>query len=365
MSATISRLAAVRIATVGLVGALLAGTVYAQTADTAVLVESATSGTGQARYAAIDDLGELHQVPATVVPALQKQLGNSDPQVRWRSARALGDYGEQAQAAAPALRTLLADKFPVVQYHAAVTLGKIGDRSDETVHALVTAATGEDGRVARVAIAAIRQLHPGPEKVVGALQKALASNDNAVVVFALEAIVEHGAGAAPFLNEALKHPETCYLACTAIEEIGPDAADTVPALTALLGETKHSHLLIHALLALASIGPAAESAAPQIIPKLEMTTDATVPVAAAYALGSIGAAEADAPLRRAMAKPNAFLQMVAVWSLAKIHPDDARLKQQAVDKLQAGLTNEDPAIQAAAEKGLKLLEPPAEEAPTE
>jgi hypothetical protein len=118
-------------------------------------------------------------------------------------------------------------------------------------------------------------------------------------------------------------------------------------------------------LALASIGPAAQSAAPQIIPLIEHSTDETVPVAAAYALGSIGAADADAPLRHAMTKPNVLLQMVAAWSLAKIHPDDASLKKQATEKLTAGLESDDPAIKAAAEHGLKLLESPSKPAASE
>ena len=120
------------------------------------------------------------------------------------------------------------------------------------------------------------------------------------------------------LNAALKRPKTAYVACAAIEHIGPDAAATVPALTELLGKTRHSQLLIQALLALASIGPAAESAAPQIVPLLEMPNDATVPVAAAYALGSIGAKNADVALRRAASKDNAFLQMIAAWSTRQI-----------------------------------------------
>ena len=283
-------------------------------------------------------------------------------QVRWRSARSLGDYGPLAEGAAPALRGLLAANDPIVQYHAAAALGKIGDRSDETIDALVTAATGTDGRVARVAIAALRSLKPDPKRVIDALEQLLTSDDKVVVVHALEAVVERGADAVPMLNEALKRPKTAYLACAAIEQIGPDASATVPALTELLGGTKHSHLLIQALLALASIGPAAQAAAPQIVPLLETAEDATVPVAAAYALGSIGAADADAALRAAETKPDPFLQMVSALSLAKIHPDDAELKQQAMDKLQAGLKSDDPAIQAAAEKGLKLLEPPAERA---
>jgi len=363
MAALIQRLLALLFMNLVALSALIAAPCFAQRADMASLLQTAASGSGQERYAAIDDLGERHEAADSVVPALAKLLNDSDKQVRWRSARALGDYGAQAQPVVSDLRALLRDKDPVVQYHAAATLGKIGDRSDETVDALVSAATRRDGRVARTAIAALRNLKPGPERVMAALEQVLKSDDRAVVVHALEALVERGADAVPILNEALKRPNTAYLACAAIEQIGPDAAPTVPALIELLGSTKHSHLLIQTLLALASIGPAAQSASPQIIPLLETSTDATVPVAAAYALGSIGAVDADNALRAALTKQNPFLQMVAAWSLAKIHPGDAQLKQQAIGKLRAGLKSDDPAIQAAAEKGLKLLEPPAEEAP--
>jgi HEAT repeat protein len=337
---------------------LIASPILAERPDIASVLKTAVSGSGEKRYTAIDDLGERHEAADLVVPALAKLLRDSDRQVRWRSARALGDYGEGAQSAVADLRELLRDPDPVIQYHAAATLGKAGDRSDETVDALVAAATRNDARVARAAIAALRNLKPDPQRVLTALETVLQSNDRAVVVYALEALVERGDDAVPMLNEALKRPGTAYLACAAIEQIGPPAAPTVPALIELLGSTKHSQLQIQVLLALARIGPAAKPAAPQILPLLETTTDSTVPVAAAYALGSIGATDADAALRAAQNKPNEFLNMVATWSLAKIHPEDARLKQQAIDRLKAGLQSKDAAIQAAAEKGLKLLQLP-------
>jgi HEAT repeat protein len=333
---------------------------FGQQPDTAQLLRSATNGSGQARYTAIDDLGEQHRNASQVVPQLRQLLANTDPQVRWRSARAIGDYGDLATGAAPELRKLLADKDPIVQYSAAVALGRVGDRSDETVRGLVAAVTGQDARVARAAIAALRNLKPEPQHVVAALENALSSNDQAVTLHAMEAVVERGGAAVPLLNEALKRPKTAYVACAAIEQIGPDAASTVPALTELLGKTRHSHLLIQALLALASIGPAASSAAPQIVPLLEMPNDATVPVAAAYALGSIGARNADEPLRRAMSKDNAFLQMIAAWSLSKLHPGDKPALQLAIEKLTQGLKSQDPALRTAAAKSLQMLQPPSE-----
>jgi HEAT repeat protein len=343
-------------------GMLSAAPSQAETIQTAQqLLQKAAMGSGQERYAAIDQLGQNRLEPTEVVPRLQKLLADRDPQVRWRSARSLGDFEESAQSAAADLRKLLSDRDPVVQYQAAVALGRIGDRSDATVEALVKAATGNDGRVARAAIAALRHLRPGPERTMAVLARVLESNDQSVQLYALEAIIERGAEAVPLLNEALKRTQTAYLACAAIEHIGPDAKDTVPALTELLGKTRHSQLLIQALLALASIGPAAQSAESAILPLLETSTDATVPVAAAYALGSIGAKHADTPLRQALAKQNnKFLQMVAAWALAKIHTDDPQLLRQAIDKLAEGLASNDARIRAAAAKGLQALQPPPE-----
>jgi HEAT repeat protein len=296
-----------------------------------------------------------------VVPKLLEFLSDADAQVRWRSARALGDYATHAAAGAPALRQLLTDDDPIVKYHAAVALGKIGDSSGDTIQALVGAATSSDGRVARAAIAALRSLHPDPQHVVAAMKKALASNDDAVVLYALEAVVERGAEAVPLLEEALKEPKTAYLACTAIERIGPDAAKTVPTLTALLGETSHSQLVIEALLALASIGPAAQSAASQILPLMETSTDSTIPVAAAYALGSIRATGADAALRQATTKgDNPFLQMIASWSLAVLHPQDEAQVKQAIDRLTRGLGSNDDTLRAAAANCLQRLDAPPE-----
>jgi HEAT repeat protein len=326
------------------------------------LVTAATSGAGQDRYAAIDDLGERAGDVTEVVPELEKNLADSDSQVVWRSARALGDFGEEAVSAAPKLKELLTNSDAVIQYHAAVALGKVGDKSEETVDALVVAVGASDPRVSRAAVSALRQLKPGPVKAAAALKKAIVAEDQMVAAHAIEAIVEMGPQAAPLLNELLKDPTTAYLAAAAAEQIGPGAAETVPGLVEVLGKTKHSQMDTRVLLALAHIGPAAKSAAPQIVSEMETSLDSTVQVAAAFALGRIGATDADGPLKAAAASDKPFLSMVAAWSLAHLHPEDAALKAQAVEKLTAGTKSDDEAIKAAAEKGLKMLELPAESA---
>lgn len=336
---------------------LAATSASADTAQTKALLEKATSGDAASRYAAIDDLGERAADPEIVVPELVKLLSVKDPQVDWRSARALGDYGADAASAAPALRELLGNSDPILEYHAAIALGKIGDKSEATVDALVEAIASDDMRVSRAALAAIKNLQPGPQKTVPALKKALQSGDPAVAAHAIDAIVEQGKDAVPFINEALKEPETAYIAAAAAEQIGPDAAGAVPALTELLDTTQHSQLDVRVLLALGRIGPAAKPAVPQIISHLEKSADRTVPVAAAFALGMIGDPAGDDALKDAAAKSDRpFLSMVSAWSLAKLHPEDAALKAAAMDQLKAGMQSEDPDLKAAAEKGLKMME---------
>ncbi len=339
---------------------LLSLPVLAAADETASDLSTATGSSGKTQLKAIDHLGEHHENAATVCPKLRQMLKSEDAQVRWRSARALGDYGAQAKDAAGDLVKLLKDKDPIVQYHAAIALGKVEDMSDATVGALVEAAMNKDPRVTRAAIKALRNLKPGPERVTAALKEALKSNDQAATINALEVIVEERGKAVPLLKETLKYPETAYLACTAIAQIGPDAADTVPELTELLSTTKHSQLLIQSMLALASIGPKAQPAESAILPHLEMTTDDTVPVAAAYALGSIGAKDADTQLKKALTKNDPFLHMVASWALSKLHPDDQQMMKEAVAELSKGLTDERPQMRAAAAKGLQMLQAPPE-----
>jgi HEAT repeat protein len=339
---------------------LLSAPSLAAVDETAKLVSIATDGSGKAQLKAIDHLGELRDNASVVVPALRKLIKSDDDLVQWHSARALGDYGALAKEAAGDIVKILNDNDPVVQYHAAIALGKLEDTSDATVAALVEKATSKDARVARAAISALKNLKPGPERVTTALKNALKSNDQAVMLHALEAIVAEGEKASPLLKETLKQPETAYLACTAIEQIGPPAADTVPELTELLGQTKHSQLLIQTLLALASIGPKAQAAESAILPHLKMTTDDTVPVAAAYALGSIGAKDADQPLKAALAKSDPFLHMVASWALGKVHPNDQELMKSAVDDLTKGLASNDNRMRTAAAKGLQSLQAPPE-----
>ena len=360
MSINFLRTQVSRLLKICLVTGLLSTSAGAQQASIADLLKVAIKGNGQQQYHAIDDLGERRKDTKRVVPQLVKLFKSSDPEVVWRSARAVGDYGESARSAVPGLIKLLDNKNSTVQFHAAIALGRVGDKSEAAVDALVERVTDEDGHVARAAVAALRNLKPDPAVVVSALASALKSNDHAVIMHAVEAVIETGEGAVPLLNQALKQPATAYIACVAIHEIGPDAAGTVPGLTALLGDTAHSKVLIEALLALASIGPAAKSAAPKIAPLLQLKEDTTIPVVAAYALGSIGAKGQEPALRAALAEKDPFLQMVTAWSLAKLNPENRADMKEAVNRLIQGLASDDPMVRTTAAHALAMLDAPAE-----
>ena len=178
---------------------------------------------------------------------------------------------------------------------------------------------------------------------------------------ALEAIVEEGKTALPFLKEALKNPDTVYVACAAIEQIGPDAAEAVPELTKLLGKTKHSQMQIQIFWPSPASDPMPRLRSRRLSRCLNRRKMTTVPVAAVYALGSIGAKNSDAELKRAAKKDDQFLQMMAIWAIAKLHPDDQAATKAAIEKLTQALKSNNVAVRGAAAKSLQSLHAPPEE----
>ncbi len=117
-----------------------------------------------------------------------------------------------------------------------------------------------DVKVQREAIRAWSRIHPGPGVSVPVLGKVLKDADPAVRAGALHLLAEAGKPAVPALIEALKHEKAGYWACLVLAEIGPDAADAVPALTDVLTTDTRPEVQREAALALGSIGPAAAKA---------------------------------------------------------------------------------------------------------
>ena len=342
-----------------LIGLPFCSTEHATASEMAELIDSAQTGSAEARYHAIDDLGERAQSVGPIIDALAAMLADDDVQIQWRVARSLGDFGSLANSAVPALVELLETGEPIVKMHCAVALGRIGDESEATVMSLIKLVTHDDARIARVAVAALRSIKPDPTLTVKTLAEALRSDDHAVTSHAIDAMVEAGPRAVPLLKEALLQPDTAYLACVTIGEIGPEAADAVPELTMLLRKTSHSKLITEAILALGRVGPAANSAKSVLKDFLTFENDDTIPVAAAFALGAIGATDSISQLQNASQQGDKpFLRMVATWSLAKLNPEDTAILAQAKQLLSQGLTSNDELVQTAASKLLADLEAP-------
>ena len=101
MMTLVQRLSTISVLTIFGLASLTATRGLAQQADVTSLLQTAASGEGQARYAAIDQLGEYHEAADAAVPELVKLLEDSDPMVRWRSARSPGRLRGRGQSCRP------------------------------------------------------------------------------------------------------------------------------------------------------------------------------------------------------------------------------------------------------------------------
>lgn len=112
-------------------------------------------------------------------------------------------------------------------------------------------------------------------------------------------------------------------------------------------------------MALGAIGSAAAPALPELVTALG---NKDVREAATLAIGQIGSAPADANAKlMANAKSDdPFLSTLSYWTLARIHPDDKKLRIEATERLAKQLMDKEPFIRAAAARGLGAL-PPAPE----
>jgi len=319
-----------------------------------------------ARVLAIDDIATLGQKARAALDDLVACTTDADARVRWHAARAIGLIGEDALGSLPVLLKLLADEDPIVATQAAAAIGLI--REDDgratlpeadakayasAVEALAAATTHPDARVRRASVRTLRRLSDTPEQLAPLLCKQLADGDPSVVMPALHTLADMDAEAVPMLLEAIKEPKSRYWATVALTEIGPEAAPAVEPLSrlALEGETEER---MQSLLALAAIGEKAAAAAPAMIKTLE-SDDNSLRFAAAFALGSVRAEGADAALKRVSEDSDQFLAEVASWALARIHPDDKALVDEAVRRLRVGLQSQRPNERAAALSGLSVL----------
>src|SRR5262245_23066716 len=165
------------------------------------LVQAAKAGAEAGRIKALDQLAAMGEKAADAVPALTQLLGDSSANVRAHTAYALGGIGSAAKPAAAALTNLVRD-------------------SDETVR--------------RQAIKALTAIRPGAQVMVPLVTQLIEDSDPAVKVRILQAVSEAGPAAIPSLKAALKDEKAAYWACLILRDMGPEAKDAIPELTATL-----------------------------------------------------------------------------------------------------------------------------------
>ncbi|MCE9631202.1 MAG: HEAT repeat domain-containing protein [Planctomycetia bacterium] len=320
----------------------------------------------KARVLVIDEIGAVGQNAKPALEALLGVLADEEPRVRWHAARAIGLIGEDARSAIPAILELLSDEDPIVvtQAAAAVALIREDDGRDpipaadaalyaSAVDPLAKTLVHPDARARRAALRSLRRLSTSLEEMAPIVSKQLADADPSVVIAALQTLADMDDDAVPFLIEALKDPKSRYWAEVALAEVGPTAAPATEELAKVVGESGDEERL-QAILALAAIGEKASAAAPEIA-KVLVADDASSRLAAAFALGRIKAAGCDECLEKAAASDDRFLAATAAWARARIHPEDAVLVREAVDRLTKGLTDADAEVRAGCVSGLSDL----------
>ncbi len=243
-----------------------------------------------------------------------------------------------------------------VRRAAAEALGTAGDDSERVIEALMKAVGDPDTRNRLVAVSSIRQLVSDPAKLVPLASELLAHEDQLLASRAVEALVIRGPKAVPFLKEALKNERAAYWASLAIEEIGPQAAETLPELRMVVANTEDQQLRVQAILAIAKLGPIGVQAYPEMIASLAAENTAPVKTAAAFAAGTLRITQAKDALIANTKSNDKLVAMESVWALAKIYPDNEEGQALAVETLIEGLTDEDPTLRMMAAKGLQLLQ---------
>ncbi|MFM7242720.1 MAG: HEAT repeat domain-containing protein [Planctomycetaceae bacterium] len=332
-----------------------------------VLVEKLAAATGEdERVAVIDEIGAVGQNALPAVDGLVAAFADTEPRVRWHAARAIGLIGEDARSTLPRLLALLDDSDPLVVTQAAAAIARIREDdgrpripdADAAAYATAVEPLGKtavhpDPRARRAAVRALRVLSPSLAAMAPIVSKHLADADPTVVLGALHTLADMGDDAVPFLMEAMKDPKSRYWAEVALAEIGDEAAPAAESLAGLVAEGETEERL-QAILTLGSIGDKAAAAAPAIVKVLE-SGDPSLGLASAFALGRLKAAGADEALTKAAASDDSFLAAVAAWALARIHPDDRALVDQALARLRKGIANPDAEAREAAVTGLSSL----------
>jgi HEAT repeat protein len=226
------------------------------------------------RQAAVRAAMRLGAPVAADLPVLRGLLERGDPTGEARSFAllALGYLGPEARSAAPAVvEVLLRADSRRLRLLALGALEKIGPDSKELGGKLSAAlATFRSDREMRLALVRVLAKLPAEVDAVPALLEALADRDAAISKAAAGGLGKLADRLdrthSDRLIAALKspHPSARRFAAEALGKLGPDAADALPALRALLRDEKSRPVLVEVVRVLYRLGPAARPAGPEL-----------------------------------------------------------------------------------------------------
>ncbi|MCE9603780.1 MAG: HEAT repeat domain-containing protein [Planctomycetia bacterium] len=323
--------------------------------------------TGKERLALIDKWADQGPAAALVSGALAKLLADSDEATRIHAAKALGAIGLGAAPVVEALTAAIDPANPRVSAYVIYALGRIGEKAQAAFPKIAEQLTSPDQQVRREAVKAIRGMKLPLETAVPVLVNVLQTAKSPEVVLpALHAMSEVGKPGVPRLVEAMqKQPAARFWVCRILAEIGPDAAEAVPAVIEALGDER-ADVRQEAVLCLGHIGKPAAPAAKKILALLS-DTDAGIRGAAVWALMMVGApsAEVVAGVKPLLSDSDEMVRLVSAWSIAKLEPENAEQRRASLDLFIAALKQKNPRLRAAAARAivdLKAGDPAAREA---
>jgi len=205
-----------------------------------------------------------------------------EPEARWRAADALGHMGKDASTAAPELVAALADDDPLVRGVAVRSIGELAPDVPGGVRALVAFFPDIE------AMRAVASFGPAGAEAVPALIATLKYEDPTVRWQSARALGKIGVPSVPAVTElarlTISDPDSLVRehAAEALGDIGPAAADGIPALVKALHDPV-ARVRRDAVRALGQMGPAAKAVLGDIR-SLQKDSDADVRAAAERAV---------------------------------------------------------------------------------
>lgn len=292
------------------------------------LVEQAAGDDLEQQMDAIDALAAMGRRAAPAIDTLRAALKSPEPMVRARAARALGNIGPEAKSAAGDLADVLADEDPLVRRWVVDALGDI--KLDQDV-------------------------------IVPLMLKALGDKDPSVVLPALRTMAETGPDVVPAMVKALEDERTQYWALLVLHEMGEDAKPAIPAIQKTL-DSELQEVRLEAALTLGNMGELAADSAPAIA-KLLQDQESGVRLGAVFALGQIGkpAKPFETEIVAVANNGDMMAEAIAVWTLARLNPDSAKLRERALPRMMKLVEQGDRRVKNAAVRTIYELNVPPDQ----